>query len=544
VTDAGHGAGVDLLALLEQAAGGHGAVRFLPDAPAPVPYRELWRRSGPAAAWLGGHLGPGGCVAALLSASAESLASLVGAWRAGCRVASLPLPARTASAREYGRVLDACCAAADARLLLVEDRYRDRVPPLRVPVVTYAECAGGGPVPARGCGELVQFTSGSTGTPKGVRLALPAVAANVLGILEVLAPGPDDSACSWLPLSHDMGLIGVTLAAWAAAGAQPGRAGLCLIRTEAFTADPGLWLRTCAELGVRYTAASTFGYALAARVLRRAGRLDLSALRACVVGAEPVRAEVLRAFADAAARAGLRRDALCPAYGLAEATVAVTMHRPGAPWSALRLDARALAAGRAVPAAGGAPVRELVSCGSPLPGVEVRVEGAPGPIAVRGPSLLAGYLPPPPAAPLTDGWLVTGDDGLVSGGQVHVVGRRDDAVVVRGRTIPAADLDAVVAQHPAVRAGCAAATGDGGYALVVELRHAPDGYRAVARDLDDRLVRQLGAGPARVVVVAPGSLPRTPSGKLARHRVQSLLYGDDLASVGVVEIRPPAGSTP
>jgi acyl-CoA synthetase (AMP-forming)/AMP-acid ligase II len=541
------GSGPDLLSLLERAAAGRGTVRFLPDEPTPVSFAEMWQRSGAAARWLRGRLGPGGRIAMVLTTSAECLATLVGAWRNGQGVVSLPLPGRGMSTTEYRTLLDRCCAASQAELVLVEDRYRALLPPLGVPVLTYRLCAREGPDPGAAPGaELVQFTSGSTGDPKGVQLRLDAIAANLLAILEVMAPSGGDVACSWLPLSHDMGLVGVCLTSWIASAPRfADKASLCLIRPEAFVADPGIWLRSCSEFGATFTAAPTFAYALASRALPHSGPLDLSRLRVCIVGAESVRPDVLRRFAEAARPFGFDPLAFCPAYGLAEAAVAVTAQAPGKLWSSRDVDAAALADGQLAPARGPGK-REIVSCGPPLPGVHVRIATAPpaqdqvGEIEIQSPSLLSGYLPRLSQPITAGGWFTTRDLGFVAGGELYVVGRCDDVMMVRGRKIYEADILAVAAANPAVRTGAVAAVEDtdGGYAVVLETRGENPAYRDLALDIDYRLVRHLGTGPHMVVVVEPGTLPKTSSGKVARQRVQAQLRAGGLATLAEVKLRP------
>ncbi|HEY0485360.1 MAG TPA: AMP-binding protein [Mycobacteriales bacterium] len=519
----GHpGGGADLLTLLEAAAAGHGRVHFRSDDAPPVDIATLWQRSAAAARWFRGRAG--GPVALLLTASEASLTTLVGAWRAGQTVVSLPMPSRGTDAGEYRAHLDRCCAVTGAEVVLCEDRYLGLLPGLRVGVLPYSACASAsGPADA-GPGELVQFTSGSTGAPKGVRLSMSALGANVLAVLDVLAPARGDVSCSWLPLSHDLGLVGMCLAPWAATA--PGLADdgdLCLLRTEDFAADPGSWMRTCSAVGATVTAAPTFGYAVAAACLRRGVPRDLSRLRACIVGAEAVRPDVLRGFAAAAAPAGFDNRAFCPAYGLAEAAVAVTMHRPGTPFTSFTPDRVG---------------RELVSCGAPVPGMEVRI-GDAGTIAVRGDSLMSGYVPDRGDAVDADGWLTTHDSGFCRDGELYVVGREDDVLVVRGRKLSAVDVDLLVEGHPDVRVGAVATVTDpgGGYTVVLEIRGGSTAYRTLARDLDARIVTGLGIGPDAIAVAEPGTLPKTASGKVARHRVRDRLAAGSLPLAARIELR-------
>src|SRR5438876_647137 len=157
----------------------------------------------------------------------------------------------------------------------------------------------------------------------------------VAAVLAALEPGAGDASCSWLPLSHDMGLIGQLLSPLAAGAPEFGHHCLTLMKPEAFMANPRSWLRTCSETGSTITVAPNFALELAVRTSRRIGSLDLSRLRAIIVGSESVRADTLVRFADAYAPSGFRPLALCPGYGLAEATLAVTIVRPHEPWRSI-----------------------------------------------------------------------------------------------------------------------------------------------------------------------------------------------------------------
>ena len=370
----------------------------------------------------------------------------------------------------------------------------------------------------------MQFTSGSVGTPKGIHLTLDAVGANCLAIVDALAPGPGDSLCSWLPLSHDMGLIGQLLSSLVAGAPEFGHHSLTLMKPETFMANPRSWLRTCSETGATITVVPNFALELAVRTSRRLGALDLSRLQSVIVGSESVRADTLMRFTDAFEPAGFRPLTFCPAYGLAEATVAVTIVRPHEPWRALaRRDDR-------LPS--GALPRLVVSTGSPVEGVDVRVgaaEGTVGPIEFRSTAQLSRYI----GAELSltdDGYFATGDIGLIDRGELFVIGRGDEAIIVAGRNVFPEDIETAV-RHASIRQGCIAAVAapDGGLAVVVE-----PGSTMTASELESacRAIRtatasQTGFSPATVAFVPRGSLPKTPSGKLRRLAISRALTTDD-----------------
>lgn len=528
-----------LLDLLEASAASRGVVKFVPDEPAPQRVGDLWRRSESAARWLSARIPESGTVAAVLATSADCLVALIGAWRAGLTVASLPTPARGMSGHEYQAQIEDVCARVGAELLLVDDVYLPHLPPMSVPSTGYSECSRSDGARGRvDClGSFVQFTSGSTRSPKGVRLDLYAVAANVLSILDALEPAAGDQVCSWLPLSHDMGLIGLCLTPWV--GMAPefvGEGTLCLIRPEAFLQRPSIWLETCSELGATITAAPSFALRFASRGVVPDTRLDLSSLRVCITGAEMVRPDVLRDFSRTTARCGFSELAFCPAYGLAEATLAVTMVRPTEHWASRTVDPVELAAGAWVEREQGTG-RELVSTGRAVRDMKVRVgPGAdvPGVIEVAGPSMLTSYI----GDELDDrDWFETSDLGAMVGDELYVAGRTDDLLVVAGQNHYAADVENIATGHVGVRAGNAVALADDDRYLVVAEAARDAIPSEVARRLRAALITQLGVGPSRVRFVAPGSLPKTPSGKLQRHRVRALLESEGLTDVAEFSFR-------
>jgi acyl-CoA synthetase (AMP-forming)/AMP-acid ligase II len=490
----------------------------------------------------------------LLTASTECVATLVGGWRAGLRVASLPLPARAMTTGDYHAQLAAVQRVLEADLLVLDDELAATLPGLPIPVATYGEAMAGGPrAPVGETGSFVQFTSGSTGTPKGVALSLDAIGANCLAIVDAMGAPDRLVCCSWLPISHDMGLVGMLLSTWAGQHAAAA-GGITLIQPGSFMRAPDLWLSTCSATRASVTALPPFGLDLAVR-RPPAGRIDLRDLSACFVGAEPVAAATLRRFAEAYGPAGLSPTSLRPAYGMAEASLAVTIHPAGSPWVSRHVGASALQEGRweerppggglteRVPPGGG--MTELVGVGPPLPGMEVAIQqgggGEIGQILVRGASMMSGYVGA--ADPRdTGGWFPTGDLGRVLDGRLFVTGRADDVILVAGRNLYPHDLEEAAAGVAGVRRHFAAAVplGHGEYAMVVERPKQADGeaaLRALCRDVRRAIVGSVGIGPVSVHVVPSGTFPTTPSGKPRRKSLAASLFRDALPTDMTVHFR-------
>ena len=524
--------GAGVLDLLEDGARGKGTIRFVPEHPEPMPLGGLWDRAARAGVSLLDRVGSGGTVALRLASTPDAVAVLIGAWRAGLTVVSLPHPVRHATATETRAGVQRICEMTGAALV-VADRLTDDLEGATVPACRFADVADArsvGVIPDVP-GSFVQFTSGSSGNPKGVRLSLRAIARNVCSIIDAVDPGPGTTFCSWLPLSHDMGLIGQCLTSLSSAADRfVGQSHLCLIATEAFQANPSIWLRTCSEIGATHSAVPNLGLELAARFLARTGSIDLTSMVWCGCGAEPVRAETLRAFTAAAGPFGFRPSALSPCYGLAEASLAVTMVRPSEPWTTRSVDREELARRRWVEVGtDGADGDEVVAVGPPIKDMAVRVDRRAGEdvghIEISGPSLLTGYLGAP--SPFTaDGWLRTGDEGAVGAdGELYVLGRTDDVIVLRGRNLYVIELEEAAGAHRMIRAGnCAVIPdGDGRYVLIAERRSrlaTDEALREAAVTIRRELAKSYGVGPSAVVFVPAGALPRTTSGKVQRHRLR------------------------
>src|SRR5437016_1987050 len=270
-----------------------------------------------------------------METSLDCLVSLLGAWRAGITTLSLPYPGRSAPLDEYRRQLLDIGRTAGVELLVLPERLASLDLEGAVRITSFRECAAH---PRRADvadpGEFVQFSSGSTGRPKGVRLSSSAIAADVTAILDHLAPHSEGVvACSWLPLSHDMGLIGMCLAGLASTGPPWRGRRLALMPPERMVARPHRWLQACSEIGATVTSAPNFALDL---VVAHPGAVpasvDLRPLKVLIVGSEPIMPGALRRFGQAMAPLGFDEAALCPAYGMAEAAVAVTMVPPHEHW--------------------------------------------------------------------------------------------------------------------------------------------------------------------------------------------------------------------
>jgi acyl-CoA synthetase (AMP-forming)/AMP-acid ligase II len=374
---------------------------------------------------------------------------------------------------------------------------------------------------------LVQYTSGSTSDPRGVVLDQSQILANIRSIIERLQPAPGDSACSWLPLSHDMGLIGMLLSAIVGANTHTNGGDYALMTPEGFLRNPGRWLQVCSEYQSTITAAPNFGFEMA---LRRQinGPLDLSALRVCITGAEPVNAASLQRFADTFVPMGFANKAHCPAYGLAEATLAVAMSDPDDLWSGLPVDPDELLEGKVKIDPEGMSV---VGAGYALENMEVKIDALSeeiGEIVIRGASVLRAYSDGSLATD-GDGWFRTSDLGFFRDEELYVVGRRDDVLFAAGRKVFAVDVERHVGELPGVRVGrvVALTTPADGITVLVEADEVaadPSGsFSQLAEAVRQRVTSRTGVAPRAVGVVKRGHLPMTASGKNRRRETQASL---------------------
>ncbi len=381
----------------------------------------------------------------------------------------------------------------------------------------------------------LQYTSGSTRFPRGVMIRQAAVMDNLAGIAQHgvdLRPG--DRAVSWLPFYHDMGLVGLMLTPVAS------QVSVDYLGTREFAMRPRQWLALMSRNKATISFGPPFGYELCTRRLRpgEAAKFDLSAWRVAGVGAEMIRTETLRNFAEALAPAGFREEAFLPCYGMAECSLAVSFAPLNQGLQVDRVDAECLALnGEAVPVNEGKRTNEFVDCGTLLPGFEMRIldeqgrevpERRIGTIYLRGPSVMSGYFDDPEstAAVLSpDGWLNTGDLGYRVGDRLFLTGREKDLIIVNGRNIWPQDLEYLAHQQPEVRPGDALAFGvpdaDGDRViLVVQCRENDERKRV---DLIERIRSQVQSEigvDCTVELVPLHTLPRTSSGKLSRSKAR------------------------
>jgi fatty-acyl-CoA synthase len=366
---------------------------------------------------------------------------------------------------------------------------------------------------------ILQFTSGSTSDPKGVMLPHGTLGANLDAIERATSLDPDhDVLVSWLPLYHDMGLVGLLTT-----GLSTGTP-LVLGAPTDFTSSPGRWMEWISTYRGTATAGPNFSYVLAARALGRGEPLDLSCLRIALNGAEPVDPATVARFVEAGERHGLRPGAVFPAFGMAEVGIAGTFPEPMTGLRTDPVDRTVLEAERF--ASSVAPdherARHLAILGRPVEGLEI-----------RGTSVTPGYYKRPDANAelFHDGWLRTGDLAYLLDGEMVMCGRIKDVIIVGGRNVFPEDIERALADVDGVRAGNVIAFGvdqQGKEGVVVVAESKSDDLPEVRRSVAARVRDAVGLPAKDIVLVAPGSLPKTSSGKLQRSLCKLRYLGAEL----------------
>ena len=520
-------------------------------------YGELRRRAlRGAAALTGAGLAPGQTCALMLPTSLDFFVAFCAVLAAGGVPVPLYPPARPSALEEHLKRQAGILANCEAPLLVTVPQakplarlLRPLAPTLRE-VLTPAELDAEPAAPVErepGQLALLQYTSGSTGSPKGVMLTHEQLLANLRAMGRAAGVGPRDVFVSWLPLYHDMGLIG----AWM--GSLYYGMHLVLMSPLAFLARPARWLRAISDYRGTISAAPNFAYEICASRVdeRELAGLDLSSLRWAFNGAEAVNAGTLARFAERLAPFGFDARALAPVYGLAECGLDLAFPPP---WRGVRvdhIDREALVfGGAAAPVTEGDPrAMAVVACGAALPGYAIRIvdaasgvlpERQQGRVQFRGPSATDGYYRNPQAtAELLDGdWRSTGDLGYLADGELFVTGRDKDLIIRAGHNLHPLELESAVGDVEGIRKGCVVVFGvpdERGaterVVVVAETRETDAQRRQDLRGRIQALATDLIDGPADdVVLVPPGSVLKTSSGKLRRAGTRDAYLGGRLGA--------------
>jgi fatty-acyl-CoA synthase len=517
------------------------------------PIRHTWGEVHERARCIAGGLaaegvGHGDAVGVLAGLPVEIAPTAQGLWMRGASLTMLHQPTPRTDLVIWAEDTMTVIGMIEAKAVIVSEPFTAAIPVLEakgITVLTVPDLLASDPIDPIEVGEddlaLMQLTSGSTGSPKAVQITHR----NIYSNAEAMFIGAEydvdkDVMVSWLPCFHDMGMVGfLTIPMYF--GAE-----LVKVTPLDFLRDTLLWARLIDKYKGTMTAAPNFAYALFAKRLRRQakpGEFDLSTLRFALSGAEPVEPADVEDFIDAGKPFGLRSDAILPAYGMAETTLAVSFSECGAGLVVDEVDADLLAAlRRAVPATKG-NTRRLASLGPLLEGLEARVidengnvmpPRGVGVIELRGEPLTPGYITMGGFIPAQDehSWYDTGDLGYITDeGHIVVCGRVKDVIIMAGRNIYPTDIESAAGRVEGVRPGCAVAVRlDAGhsretFAVAVESNawQDPIEVRRIEQQVAHEVVAEVDVRPRNVVVLGPGSIPKTPSGKLRRSTSVSLV---------------------
>jgi fatty-acyl-CoA synthase len=553
---------------LEAAADRDAGVRFVghsvaPDGPTYVPWRQVHDEARAVGAALQAKgLLPGDHVAVLGPTSRDLMTVVRGCWLAGIASMVLPLPMRMGSLDEFVNSTRARIRHGDAKLVLIDDQlapFYEAVPG-DPPIEPMGSVLPGAPnVPSGDRLELpphdperlviLQYTSGSTSEPKGVMIPDRVLSANIDACSEAAELSIDEVMVSWLPLYHDMGLVGFL--------AIPMTKGVQLVQAapQDFMAKPGRWMQWISDWGGTATAGPNFSWVLATRALKRAEGLDLSSLTLALSGAEPVDPNAVEAFVEAAEPFGFSAGAVFPAFGMAETAIGASFPKRGAGLVCDTVDREVLERARVAkpveitdPDDLAVKARRLPLLGTAVPGMELKIvnpdtfEEVPerhvGELLLRGTSVTSGYYKREAAtrALFHDDWLCTGDLAYLLDGQLVLCGRIKDVIIVGGRNVFPEDIERAIGGLDGVRAGNVIAFGMEGYkgkeSVVVVAEVRADDLEAVSHDIHHRTLEVCGLPPRDVMLVQPGTLPKTSSGKLQRAKCREHYLAEELDLLG------------
>ena len=505
-------------------------------------------------------LAPGDRVALVAETGAEFAACFFGAIYAGLWPVPLPLPTSFGGREAYVAQLLVMLESSDPQLFLYPPELAE-----------YSiEAAAQRKVPARDWDSLaevdqstadlptntgnsiayLQYSSGSTRFPHGVAVTHRALLDNLHAHSMGIELQDSDRCISWLPWYHDMGLVGCMLSPIA------NQVSVDYLKTEDFARRPLAWLDLISRNpGTTLSYSPTFGYDICSRrmssVTKASDRFDLARWRIAGNGADMIRPDVMQAFVDGFADAGFKAQAFCPSYGLAEATLAVSIMPPG---EGIRLELveESELSGAGTPAQERPRrYRAIVNCGKPVIGMEVEIRAGDGSVMdergigklfCRGSSVMHGYFRDPESTDAClsgDGWLDTGDMGYISGGYIFIVGRAKDMIIINGRNHWPQDIEWAVEQLPGFKSGDIAAfaiTGPSGEETPAVLVHCrvsdPEERGRLRDDIRERVRAITGITPV-VELVPPRTLPRTSSGKLSRTKARNLYLSGEIVPFDV-----------
>ncbi len=539
-------------------------VRFVGPSVAPaaggafVPWREIHDEARVVGAALQARgLVPGDHVAILGPTSRQLMTIIQGCWLAGVASMVLPLPMRMGSLDAFIDSTRARIRHGDAKLVLIDEllaAFYERTigdPPIEL-MATVLPGSSSAPdsdrleIPAHDPERLVilQYTSGSTSEPKGVMIPDRVLAANIDASCGAAELGEAEVMVSWLPLYHDMGLVGFL--------AIPMTNGCQLVQAapQDFLAKPGNWMQWISDWGGTATAGPNFAWVLATRALGRMRDLDLSSLTLALSGAEPVDPTAVEAFVAAAEPFGFKSTGVFPAFGMAELAIGGVFpprHRGMVCDSVDRVVLERDRVAKPLDVADAEEeldVRRIPLLGRAVPGLEMKIvdpntraelsERHVGELLIRGTSVTPGYYkrPDATAALFHDGWLCTGDLAYMVDAELVLCGRIKDVIIVGGRNVFPEDIERACGTLEGVRAGNVIAFGVEGYkgkeSVVVVAEVRTEEPVLVREALHHRTLEVCGLPPRDVMLVKPGSLPKTSSGKLQRAKCRELYLAESL----------------
>jgi fatty-acyl-CoA synthase len=527
----------------------NGMVTGEPAAPIRHTWMEVHQRARQVAGGLAAAgVGHGDAVAVLAGAPVEIAPAAQAIWMRGASLTMLHQPTPRTDLRRWAEETARVIKMIEAKAVLVSEPFMSAAPLLAqsgMNVLTIEQLFDGRAIDPVDTDEddvaFLQLTSGSTGAPKAVRITHANFVANAEAMFAGANVDTDtDVIVSWLPCFHDMGMTGYLTV--------PMYYGVELVKITPidFLRDVLLWGKLIDKYKGTMTAAPNFAYNLLAKRLRRQatpGQFDLSSLRWALSGAEQVDPSDVEDLCAAGAPFGLRPEAIIPAYGMAETTVAVSFTECGEGMVVDEVDADLLTVlHRAIPATKGR-TRRLACVGRPLQGMEARIVDedssvlsarSVGVIQVRGESVTEGYATGAGLVAAQDdqGWYDTGDLGyLTETGNIVVCGRIKDVIIMGGRKIYPTDIERAGARVAGVRPGCAVAVrldaelSRESFAVAVESKawQQPAEVRRIEREVVHEVFAEVDVRPRNVVVLAPGTIPKTPAGKLRRAHALALV---------------------